>query len=166
MVTQRSGSIWLGYSLVAWPHQSISKSILSYHPSCSVAFAWEQWDKTICWWDILHYSRSQYCCHPRMNINTVSNSKVTWRNHDDVIKWKHFPSCWPFVRGIHRSPGNSPHTDQWRAALMFSLIGAWINDWVNNRGAGDLRPHRTHYDVIVMAIHQIWEGHSSLLVFH
>ena len=24
-------------------------------------------------------------------------------NHDDVIKWKHFPRNWPFVRGIHRS---------------------------------------------------------------
>ena len=23
---------------------------------------------------------------------------------DDVIKWKHFPRYWPFVRGIHRSP--------------------------------------------------------------
>ena len=23
--------------------------------------------------------------------------------HDDVIKWKHFPCYWPFVRGIHRS---------------------------------------------------------------
>ena len=22
---------------------------------------------------------------------------------DDVIKWKHFPCCWPFVQGIHRS---------------------------------------------------------------
>ena len=30
-------------------------------------------------------------------------------NHDDVIKWKHFPRYWPFVRGIHRSPVNSPH---------------------------------------------------------
>ena len=25
--------------------------------------------------------------------------------HDDVIKWKHFPRHWPFVGGIHRSPG-------------------------------------------------------------
>ena len=25
--------------------------------------------------------------------------------HDDVIKWKHFPRYWPFVRGIHRSRG-------------------------------------------------------------
>ena len=42
--------------------------------------------------------------------------------HDDVIKWKHFPRYWPFVRGIHRSPVNSPHKSQWRGALMFSLI--------------------------------------------
>ena len=52
--------------------------------------------------------------------------------------------------GIHRSPVNSPHKGQWLGALMFSLICAWINDWVNNRGAGDLRRHRTHYEVTVM----------------
>ena len=28
--------------------------------------------------------------------------------HDDVIKWKNFPRFWTFVRGIHRSPVNSP----------------------------------------------------------
>ena len=32
----------------------------------------------------------------------------TDRSHDDVIKWKHFPRYWPFVRGIHRWPVNSP----------------------------------------------------------
>ena len=71
-------------------------------------------------------------------------------NHDDVIKWKHFPRNWPFVREIHRSPVNFPHKGQWRGALMFSLIYAWINDWVNNREAGDLRRQHGHYDVIVM----------------
>ena len=70
--------------------------------------------------------------------------------HDDVIKWKHFRRYWPFVRGIHRSPVNSPHTGQWRGALMFSLICVWINGWVNNREAGDLRRYRVHYDVSVM----------------
>ena len=70
--------------------------------------------------------------------------------HDDVIKWKHFPRYWPFVRGIHRSPVNSPHKGQWRGALMFSLIYVWINGWINNREAGDLRRHRAHFDVIVM----------------
>ena len=49
-----------------------------------------------------------------------------------------------------RSPVNSLHKGQWRGALMFSLICVWINDWVNNREAGDLRRHRGHYDVNVM----------------
>ena len=72
------------------------------------------------------------------------------RDHDDVIKWKHFPRYWPFVRGIHRSPVNSPHKGQWRGVLMFSLICARISGWANSREAGDLRRHRAHYDVIVM----------------
>ena len=75
--------------------------------------------------------------------------------HDDVIKWKHFPRNWPFLREIHRSPVNFPHKGQWRGALMFSLIYAWINDWANNREAGDLRRQHGHYDVIVMK-NQLW----------
>ena len=67
-----------------------------------------------------------------------------------TIKWKHFPRYWPFVWGIHRSPVNSPHKGQWRGALMFSLICARINGWVNTREAGDLRRHRAHCDVTVM----------------
>ena len=73
-----------------------------------------------------------------------------WQIHDDVIKWKHFPHNWPFVRGIHRSPVNSPHKGQWRGAFMFPLICVWINGWVDNSEAGDLRCHRGHYDVNVM----------------
>ena len=72
------------------------------------------------------------------------------RPHDDVIKWKHFPRYWPFVRGIHRGPVNSPQKGQWRGALMFSLICAWINRWVNNREVDDLRRHQAHYDIIIM----------------
>ena len=72
--------------------------------------------------------------------------------HDDVMKWIRFPRYWPFVRGIHWSPLNSPHKGQhtWRGALMFSLICAWTNGWVNNGDAGDLRRHRAHYDGVVM----------------
>ena len=74
----------------------------------------------------------------------------TTSQHDDVIKWKHFPRYWPFVRGIHRSPVNSPHKGQRRGALMFSLISAQINGWADNREAGDLRRIRLHYDDTVM----------------
>ena len=70
--------------------------------------------------------------------------------HDIVIKWKHFLRYWPFMRRIRRFPVNSPHKGQWRRALMFSLICAWINGWVNNREADDFGRHRPYYDVIVM----------------
>ena len=72
--------------------------------------------------------------------------------HDDVIKWKHFPCYWPFVRGIHRWPVNSPHKGQWRGTLMFYLICVWTKGWENNRDA-DLRRHRALYDVTVMYTH-------------
>ena len=70
--------------------------------------------------------------------------------HDDVIKCKHFPRYWTFVRGIHRSPVNSPHKGQCRGVLIFPLICVWINGWVNNREARDLRRYRAHYDVTVV----------------
>ena len=81
----------------------------------------------------------------RLWRHTLENEKK-----NDVIKWKHFLRYWPFVRGIHRSPVNSQHKGQWRGAFMFSLICAWINGWVNNGEAGDLRCHRAHYDDTVM----------------
>ena len=85
-------------------------------------------------------------------------------NHDAVIKWKHFPRYWPFVRGIHRSPVKSPHKGQWRRALMISLICAWINVWVNDREAGGLRRHRAHYNVTVM-IFAISQPSFSIHIF-
>ena len=70
--------------------------------------------------------------------------------HDDVTKWEHFLRYWAFVRGIHRSPVESPNKGQWRGALIFSLVCVWTNSWANNRGACDFRRHRAHYDVTVM----------------
>ena len=45
--------------------------------------------------------------------------------------------------------------------LMFSMICFWINDWVNNRKAGDLRHYRAHYDVTVMVLQQLWVGQDE-----
>ena len=79
------------------------------------------------------------CCH---SCDTLK--------YDDVIKWKHsrvtgalcgeFTGHWwiPLTKACDAE------------ALIFSSICAWINGWVNHREAGDLRRHRTHYDVIVM----------------
>ena len=86
--------------------------------------------------------------------------------HDDVIKWKPFLRYWSFMRGIHRWPVNSPHKGQWHGALMFSLICAWINNWVSNREAGDLRCHHTHYDITVMsALGQGWQFQTRAVIY-
>ena len=81
--------------------------------------------------------------------------------HDDVIKWKYFPRYWPFVRGIHRSPVNSPHKGQWRGAFMFPLICA-LNKRLSKQSWGwwfetlssplwrHCNARLNHYDVIVM----------------
>ena len=52
-------------------------------------------------------------------VNIVRSYPVCLNQHDDVFKWKHFPRYCSFVRGIHRSPVNSPHKGQWRGALVF-----------------------------------------------
>ena len=77
----------------------------------------------------------------------------------DVILTLHVTGQWKFR--ITSSNGNifcvtGPlcrefigHKGQWPRALMFSLICARINDWVNNHEAGELRRHRAHYNVIM-----------------
>ena len=93
-------------------------------------------------------------CSYLYKLPSLGVMTTAWTNiHDGVIKWKYSPRYWPFVQGIHRSPVNSPHKGQWRGALMFSLICVWINGWVKNREADDLRRQLAHYDVTVMLVH-------------
>ena len=43
---------------------------------------------------------SAHSLGPQLQLRSYSTSGV----HDDVIKWKHFPRYWPFVRGIGEFP--------------------------------------------------------------
>ena len=101
---------------------------------------------------ISNYHTLSYGCQYFSQLPVSYISKGNPGMHDDVIKWKQFLRYWLFVRGIHRSPVNSPHKGQWRGALMFSLICAWTNGWVNNRHASDLKRHCNHYDVTAVTI--------------
>ena len=67
------------------------------------------------------------------------------------------PLCGEFTG--HRSP----HKGQWRRALMFCLICAWIHSWVNNRKTGDLRRHRAHCDVTVMIRQHVYSTTQHML---
>ena len=131
-----------------------------------------------------HSIRSEFMCSiapDSWNLLTLVNCTVapvpleySWRTWiKQVIPWPMVTSWngnmfryWPFVRGIHRSPVDSPYKGQWRGALMLSLICAWTNGWANNRDAGDLRPHRTHYAVTVMlrSTTKTNRGHISWIV--
>ena len=102
-------------------------------------------------------------CHSPDEINIFSNIvkrvgglfSISYRMacvHDDVIKWKHFPRYWPFVRGIHRSPGNSPHKKP-EARNFYALFDLRLHKRESKNGeAGDLWHHRAHYDVSVMRV--------------
>ena len=71
-----------------------------------------------------------------------------------TTSWRHqmetFSALVAICAGNSPVPGEFPNKGQWRGALMFTLICVWINGWVNNREAGDLRRYRAHYDVTVM----------------
>ena len=90
------------------------------------------------WWSpsqtcfLVHYNRDYFNGWTAMTARTVASMACLWSisctkkdpvscKNDEVIKGKHFPRYWPFVRGIHRPPVNSPHRGQWRGALIFDL---------------------------------------------
>ena len=78
--------------------------------------------------DSLRYITREYPCYWALHMMTSSNGNI-------------FPRYWSFVRGIHRSPVDSPHKGQSRVALIFSFMCAGKYGWANSRNAGDLRRH-------------------------
>ena len=116
--------------------------VLLWHNGCSIIHFGSLWDEaktarnvlissryagirikgtvrpTPSWWSQM----SWFQIGTRSSVTVTMISLVWWG-----IKWKHFPRYWPFMRGIHPSPVNSPLKGQWRGALMFSLLCAWIS---------------------------------------
>ena len=82
---------------------------------------------------------------PRRNMHFLL-FQSWWRHHMEILSAL-----------LALCAGNSPaiHKGQWCGVLMFSLICASTNDWVNNRDAGDLRRHHAHYNVTVMSAQTI-----------
>ena len=91
-------------------------------------------------------------------LYTMVNYNLLLHTYDDVIKWKHFSRHWSFVRGIRRSPVNSPHKGQWRGALMFSLFCV-LNKRLSkqSRGWWFKTPSRSlwHHCDFMKALHEV-----------
>ena len=81
------------------------------------------------------------------HLHLICGSEDREFPHDDIINWNIFRVTGPLCG---KSTGHRPHKGQWRGALMFSLICAWTNGWVDNWNAGGFRRRCAHYDVTVM----------------
>ena len=104
-----------------------------------------------------HSSFQNTWWHRHMEKLSILPASSLWAEPSNLcwIRWHHqmekFSALLALCAGIHQSPLNSLHKGHWRRTLIFSLICVWINGWVNNCGAGNLRRHRAHHDVIVMS---------------
>ena len=122
--SQRLDSVW---------KQQEKPRMRKMHSTCLLQETWH--------WHHFHFSHRQDPWHPQQRYILPfywTTLPWEWLNHDNIIKCKHFPRCWPFVRWMPRSQVDSIHKCQWRETLIFSLSCAWTNGWANNRD-------RTHY---------------------
>ena len=108
-----------------------------------------------------------------MKAGIVPHEDINSRNNGIKIK-KHTRSVFCSTSPLRNHQGRNPESEgdffrgsdwteyltrwflllyngQWRGALMLSLICAWINGWVNNSEAGDLRWHRAHLYATVIS---------------
>ena len=96
-----------------------------------------------CGLDKLGLGQWTHCEYMRWST-LPSTDKIS---HYDVITWKRFSHYCPFVRGILRSPVDSPHKGQWFGAFMFPLMPARTDCWTNNREAGEIEIPWRSFDV-------------------
>ena len=73
-----------------------------------------------------------------MQTVLVNFATLRWPSSNGNIFRVTGPLCGEFI-----GPVNSPHKGQWRGALMFSLISAWINAEMA-RALNSLRPRGTY----------------------
>ena len=153
------------------------KDLLKHGPGANEDW-WRQWSRVHLYVVLFLFSLVTNFHHDDNSNHTRVHSlgyRVGFHQKIPMVIIKNRPRIWPNCSGIHSNvlsplwrhqmesfsallalcspvPVNSPHKGQWRGALMFSLICVWINHWVNNREAGDLRRPRGRYDVTVMRI--------------
>ena len=90
------------------------------------------WFVVVCWISSTSFLSSSWWRH---QMETFSASLVICAGNSSV------PSEFPAQRPV---------------TWMFSLICVWINGWIDNHEAGDLRRYRAHYDVTVETLQAIF----------
>ena len=100
-----------------------------------------------------HYGHSRIIYSVRVVLICCDVGRVYTRRFQSSW-WRHQMETFSASLGV--GAGNSPVTGEFPTqrpvARSFAVlfICSWINGWVNNGEAGDLRRHRAHYDGIIM----------------
>ena len=90
-------------------------------------------------------------------MDTTAWGKPLWRH-----KMETFSALLAICAGNSPAPGEFPV--QRPVTRSFDVfLDLRLNNWINNREAGDLRRHRSHYDVIVMVSSQ-WTSSTIILI--
>ena len=144
-----------GLAANQWWNSSITRTCIA-RPQCVKKFT--VWMRspfvtvrlyTTAWYIEPHYNRNT---SHRAYIIVSWPNPIQWltipRSHHQM---ETFSALLALCAGNSPVYGEFPHKGQWRGALMFSLICAWINRLVNNHEAGDLRRHRAHYNISVVS---------------
>ena len=132
----------LSKQLWGWWFERLSRSLWRHRNEniklSKVHLTGPLWGESTCQWRIDSHDKGSVMCKTFI-------CHTWWRHQMET-----YSASLALCAGNSPVPVNSPHKGQWRGALMFSLIYVWINGWVNNREAGDLRRYHAHYDIIVM----------------
>ena len=129
---------WTNKHIFAWSRH-VMFALLIFHKRKSESIGW-----TVIICSFLYHGKGVneflVITHPRPNLILVLVLCRNSAKHDDVIKWKHSRSVtyeFPLQRPVRLS-----------FAVFFDMR---LNKRLSNsREVGDLRRHRTHYDVTVM----------------
>ena len=100
---------------IAWSLWNLTDTSAAVPPMCMSNFKYE-------------YSNYQIRSFESSRDLTIRRLIAWWRHQMET-----FSALLALCAGNSPVPVNSPHNGQWRGALMFSLICARINGWVNNR---------------------------------
>ena len=90
--------------------------------------------------DIKYPIEASYCC--TSETSRLLNCRYS---HDDIIKCTHLPRQWPFVRGIHRSPVDSPHKGHVTGTFDVPFLLIRTDGWTNTRLTGNSRRHDSQF---------------------
>ena len=116
----------------------IGDTIGCHNPRC---YQWWQW-----WVGIMATFCFQ-CSLPLSHRKYYFDMSSWWRHRIEA-----FSALLPLCVGNSPVTGEFPSQRPVTRSLVFSLIYAWTNGWVNTRDAGGLKCHRAHCDVNVMWI--------------